>query len=297
MTRPSGSSRKSAPDSVAAALARGRALLRAAGVSEVDANAELLLAHLLGTGRGGVIVRGAEPLPQALAERYAAGLARRCRREPLQHVTGEQEFHGSTFRIDARALIPRPETEGLVLWALALDLPRGSRVADLGTGSGCIAVSLALARPDLRLVALDRSAEALDLARENAAAHGVLERIEFQRGDFAAPPAAWREMIDLVVCNPPYVSAQEWEALEPEVRDHDPRCALVAGSDGFAAHDVVIPSAAVLLPPGGPLLLEIGCGQSAGVADRLARSGFEAIEVRPDLRGIPRVVLARRRRP
>jgi release factor glutamine methyltransferase len=217
-------------------------------------------------------------------------------REPLQHITGVQEFYGLRFEVDGRVLVPRPESEGLVEAALALDLPQGARVADLGTGSGCLPVALAVARPDLLLHALDRSRAALEVARLNADNHGVAGRISFQEGNMASPPKEWSETMDLVLSNPPYVSESEWRGLEPEVRDHDPREALVAGESGLEAYGSLLPAAAMLLRPEGHLLLELGFGQAERVSEMARGHGYRVIRVDPDFQGIPRVLLAAKER-
>ncbi|MCP3978715.1 MAG: peptide chain release factor N(5)-glutamine methyltransferase [bacterium] len=289
-----------------AAQARGRGLttigqlvdaatarLRAGRVDEARDHAELLLAHLLDTDRGGVFVRRADPAPAGLSARFEAMVERRLTREPFQHIVGTQEFHGLTLRCDSRALVPRPETEGLVDAVLGLELPPGAVVADLGTGSGCIVVALAVRQPGLRLLGLDRSADALALARENVALHGVEDRVELAAGDFAAPPEAWLGRCSAVVSNPPYVTEAEWSGLAPEVRVHDPKAALVPGPSGLEAYRALAPAARGLLVPGGTLALELGAGQADDVRVIVERNGFERIEIRPDLRGIPRVLSAR----
>jgi release factor glutamine methyltransferase len=273
-------------------LARAASTLEEAGVAEARLQAELLLADLLNCDRGGLLVRSREELEPAAARSYEDRLQRRARREPLQHITGAEEFCGLRFEVDGRVLIPRPETEGMVEAALALGLSTGAQVADLGTGSGCLAVALAVARPDLRLHALDRSRSALEVARMNASSHGVARRISFLEGDMASPPSVWRGMMDLVLSNPPYVSESEWRALEPEVRDHDPREALVAGESGLEAYGLLLPAAAILLRPGAALLLELGYGQAEWVSKMAIENGFRVIRVNPDFRGIPRVLLA-----
>jgi release factor glutamine methyltransferase len=281
-------------ETIGATLDRAAARLAAAGVAPARTEAVLLLAHLLETDRGGVLVRRREALPSATATRFAGFVERRARREPLQHVTGIEEFCGLTLGIDARALVPRPETEGLVEAALGLALPPGPPVADLGTGSGCIAVALAVRRPDLRVHALDLCPEALSLARENAARHGVERRIDFVRGDFAVAPAAWHGRMSVVLSNPPYVSEAEWTALEPEVRDHDPRLALVAGPTGTEAYAALLPAALELLVRGGWIVLELGFGQAERVRALAQALGYRDVEVRPDWASIPRVLVARR---
>lgn len=286
--------RAGAAPSIGQRLTGAATALEQAGVPEPRLNAELLLADLLRTDRGGLLVRRCEPLEPLLAERYEIMLRRRESREPLQHIIGTQEFYGRPFRVDRRVLIPRPETEGLVDAALALDLPRRARVADLGTGSGCLAVTLAVERRDLRLVGLDCSAQALEVARRNAQRHAVGDRIDFREGRIAALPEEWRGVMDLVVSNPPYVSERDWNGLEPEVRDHDPREALVAGPSGLELFEELLPAAYELLLPDGVLIAEIGCGTERAVGRLAAAAGFRAIDVRPDLRGIPRVLVAER---
>lgn len=276
-------------------LRDGTRRLLAAGVPDAALDAEWLLAEVLGTDRGGLFARRADPVPEGAAARYDALLARRETREPLQHVLGHQEFWGRRFVSDARALVPRPETEGLVEAALdALDAGAELFVADLGCGSGCILISLLLERPAWRGRALDRSAAALDQARENARLHGVEDRVDWARDDLDAAPGPWRRTCDAVVCNPPYVAQDEWERLEPEVRDFDPYAALVPGPTGFEAYRALFPAAAALLRPGGFLAVELGDGQSAPVSELARRAGFRAVRLRDDLRRVPRVLTARR---
>lgn len=279
---------------VGAALDEATRRLARAHVPDPRVNAEFLLAQLLATGRGGLLARRGECLGSVAARRFAEWIERRERREPAQHVTGEWEFYGLSLKTDRRALVPRQETELLVDVALRLGLPQGAHVADLGTGSGCIAIALAVRRPDLRLTAVDGSAAALSLARENAALHGVERHIDFVEGDFRHVPEHRREPMDLVVANPPYVSEADWAALEPEVRDHDPREALVAGPTGYEAHRALLPVAARWLRPGGRLLLELGAGQAEVVRELAAAAGWSEIELHADFQRIPRVLAARR---
>ncbi len=282
------------PGTIGAAVGAAAARLARAGLAAPRVEAELLLAGLLGTDRGGVVTRRPDPLDPRTRTRYEERVDRRVSREPFQHIVGVQQFYGLELRSDRRALVPRPETEGLVDAALELPLPPGGRVADLGTGSACIAIALAVRRPDLRLHALDRSPAALELARENARHHGVDGRIELRHGEMAEPPEDWHGRMDAVLSNPPYVSEAEWSRLEPEVRDHDPREALVAGPSGLEAYAALVPAAARILRPGASLLLEIGWGQSAAVTGIVSAAGFRDVLLRPDLRGVPRVLAARR---
>jgi release factor glutamine methyltransferase len=268
--------------------------LRHAAAPDPRREAELVMGHLLGKDRGGVVARRPDPLGESLAGRFEDLVRRRETREPLQYLTGEQEFMGLAFHVDSRVLVPRPETEGVVTAALGLGLPEGARVADLGTGSGCIAIAMAVARPDLRLHALDVSGDALAVARENAERHGVRARIAFALADLADPPGPWSGSMDAVLSNPPYVAEGEWAGLSPEVRDHEPRVALVPGPTGLEAYRAVAASARGLLRPGGRFVVELGFKREAGAREAAMRAGLRDLEVLPDLRGIPRVLVARK---
>lgn len=283
--------------SIGDTLQRAEQALRAAGVAEARVNAEFLLSHLLRIDRGGLFLKRGESLAADQADRFEGWVARRARREPLQHVLGTQEFHGLEFVCDDRALIPRPETELLVDSVLQLEPRPGGRVADLGTGSGCIAIALAVRRPDLQLIAIDRCAEALALARENARRHSVVDRIRFVEGDFGERSTLPGERYDIVVSNPPYVSEREWRELEPEVRDHDPRSALVPGENGLEAYRRLIPVALDRLRAGGQLLLEIGAGQADDVTSILSEHGVAEVQRRVDFRDVERVLVAHKEAP
>jgi release factor glutamine methyltransferase len=230
---------------------------------------------------------------------------RRARREPLQYLTGVQEFWSLPFRVTPAVLIPRPETEGILEAVVALPLPQGSgrpRLLDLGTGSGCLAIAVAHSFPDARVVATDVSAEALEVARDNARTLGVADRIRFVQGDLgdalaaestapAVPVKPWR--FDVILSNPPYIAAADLEELAPEVRDHEPRVALTPGPDALAVHRRILELAADLLAPGGWLLVEIGAGQAEPIrALYAAQDRLRLDSIRPDLAGIPRVVVA-----
>jgi len=278
-------------EAVSAALEEAVARLAAAGVERPRDEALRLLALALETDRGGVLARRPDPLTEEADARLAALLQRRAAREPLQYLTGEQEFHGLTLCVDRRVLIPRPETEEVVDAVLALDLPAHALVADLGTGSGCIALALKAARPDLAVLALDCSPEALALARANARRLGM--EVTFQQGDFAQPPRDWRGRLHAVVSNPPYVTEAEWAALAPEVRDHEPKGALVPGESGLEAYQALLPAAFPLLLPGGAVVLELGWRSAAPVSALAAAAGFRDVAVREDLRGVPRILVGR----
>ena len=272
-------------------MAAAESTLREAGLEEPRDEALYLLGLLLDKQRGQLLLSRAAPVDRDTAERLHTWVRRRANREPAQHIAGEQEFHGLSFRVTPDVLIPRPETEMLVDELLAVT-PGGGVVIDLGTGSGCIVVTAAVKRHDLRLHALDRSGAALDVARSNALRHGVADRIEFVEADFATPPEAWFGTAHTVVSNPPYVRETEWAALEPEVRDHDPKGALVPGERGLEAYRALIPQARRLLRPDGQLLLELGAGQDADVGALVAAAGLTGVHVKPDLNGIPRLLTA-----
>ena len=245
---------------------------------------------MTGLSRGALHARGEEPLPPAGADRLEALVARRAAREPLQHVVGHWPFLELDLLTDGRALVPRPETEDLALLAIArLPGDRDLLVLDAGTGSGCLALSIATARPRARVVAVEREAEALSLAAENRAWCGVESRVALVRGDLCGALSA-APVFDLAVANLPYVREDEWGALEPEVREHDPRPALVAAGDGLAVVRELVRQAGPRLAPGAPLLLECAPAQAAVLAAELAAAGWRAVRIRADRYGRDRVV-------
>ncbi|HET6899290.1 MAG TPA: peptide chain release factor N(5)-glutamine methyltransferase [Vicinamibacteria bacterium] len=279
----------------AALLDLATARLQAAGIATARLDAELLLRHVLGWERADVIARASEEVPGPPAALFEAAVAQRARRRPLQHLTGHQAFWKHDFVVTPDVLIPRPETELLVERALELVRDRPAPlVVDVGTGSGCIALSLAAERPDARVHAVDLSPAALLVARGNAARLHLESRVTFHEGDLLEPVRALAGTFDLVVSNPPYVSAEEWAALEPEVRDHDPRMALVPPEGVPALYDRLIRSAAAAVAPRGFVLVEMGAGQGHEIAGAMRRAGLEDISVLPDLAGIPRVASGRR---
>jgi release factor glutamine methyltransferase len=216
---------------------------------------------------------------------------RRGRREPLQHLLGSVEFHGLHLKVDGRALIPRPETELLVATVLARRAAGPARILDLGTGGGAIALALAQAWPGAAVTAVDRSPDALALAAENAAATGLGARVRFLGSDWFSALAPG-ETFDLIVANPPYLSAEEVAAAAPEVRDFDPAAALAAGEGGLADLRAILLGARARLAPGGWLALETGVDHHPALAALARSAGYARSESLPDLTGRNRFFLA-----
>jgi release factor glutamine methyltransferase len=256
-------------------------------------DAEILLLNLLGKGIAWLMAHSEEELSGEQAAHYLKLIERRFNGEPIQYITGRAEFYGLPFRVTPDVLIPRPETEHLVEQTLAFAARfQAPRVVDVGTGSGAIAIALAHHLPNATITAIDISAAALPIARENAKLNGVSHRIGFLEGDLLGPVAG--EQFDIVVSNPPYVPLADHDSLAVEVRDHEPALALFAGGDGLDIYRRLIPAAFAVLVPRGHVALEIGFGQSPAIGELLAASGFTGIEFVRDLQGIPRVGLARR---
>jgi release factor glutamine methyltransferase len=254
-------------------------------------DAKILLAHVLGRSSPGALDPGS-PVEPPDEERFASLWRRREAGEPVQYILGEWDFYGRTFRVDARALIPRPETEHLVVEARR-EAASPRRIVDLGCGSGILAVTLALEFPAAFVVGIDRSVAALALARENAAAHGVARRVALAGSDWLSAAAAGR--FDLAVANPPYVASADRAALSPSVRDFEPAEALFAGEDGLREIRRLLAAAPDAVVPGGAFLFEIGFGQEEAVRGAVAGSPeWEWRRVVADLAGIPRVAVVRR---
>ncbi len=266
-------------------------------------DAETLLLHVIGEDAPDVnlawlIAHGYETLPARETAAFRACVERRHAGEPIQYITGEAEFYGLSFKVNRAVLIPRPETEHLVekVIEIAGGLERQriakQRIADVGTGSGAIAVTLVSKLPAARIHATDISAAALAVARGNAERNGVANRVAFHKGDLLAPVAG--KLFDFVVSNPPYVPERDRDSLSIEVRDYEPAEALFAGIDGLDVYRRLIPAAFNALFHDRYLVLEIGFGQQATVGELLADARFENIEFTKDLQGIARVVVARR---
>jgi release factor glutamine methyltransferase len=271
-------------------------LLKAAGVANAVQESDWLLASTLDVPSHVLILEGARPVSALQAKQAWSLLRRRAARAPIQYLLGAQDFYGLDIAVTPDVLIPRPETELLVEETLrAVASSNAPVIADVGTGSGCIAVALARARRDATVYALDISAPALAVARWNAIRHGVRDRIRFIQADLLeAFCAAAAGAFDVIVSNPPYIPLQDVEGLQPEVARYEPRAALAAGQDGLAFYRRLLREAPPLLKPGGHLIMELGCGQSATVK-RLALQGGTcgSIECRKDMAGIVRVLVAR----
>jgi release factor glutamine methyltransferase len=252
---------------------------------QADREARLILGHVTGWTAAQVATAGPEALSPAQAEAAETMLRRRLAREPLAQILGDWGFFGLSFRVTRDTLVPRPDTETLIEHALAAPF---SRMIDLGTGSGAIAVTLLAERTEAEGLATDISPAALEVAAENAARHGVDGRLRLQRADWWAGVEG---RFDLVVSNPPYVSEAEYATLDPEITLWEPRGALTPGGDGLAAYRAILAGVGAHLVPGGRCLVEIGAGQGAAVAALFREAGLDMVTVHPDIDGRPRVVV------
>jgi release factor glutamine methyltransferase len=264
--------------------------LGAAGVETPRVDAEWLLAHCLAVPRLELRMAPSRAVDGDVVWRYAAALARRARREPLQQIIGSQEFRGIRVAVTRHVLVPRPETEVLVEWALELLPAREALVVDVGTGSGCIACAMAAERPAARVIALERSPQAAAVARANAADLGG--RVRVLVGDLFAPLGDVRA--DLIVSNPPYLDAPMLAALPPEVAEFEPRVALDGGADGLDVIRPLVAGARAHLRPGAALVLETAGGEQARrVVALLDAADFTQVSLRRDLAGVERFVAGR----
>ncbi len=262
--------------------------LLAAKIPDAAVDARLLLEYVTGLSAAVCLAKDGEDLPPETQQAYTEAVDKRTQRIPLQHITGEQDFYGRTFRVSPAVLVPRQDTEVLVERALAFARD-GMRILDLCTGSGCILISMLLERPGLAGVGTDISEDALAVAKENAARLGA--EAELRQGDlFDALRAG--EMFDIIVSNPPYISPAEIATLSPEVKDHDPRMALDGGEDGLDFYRRIAQEAGVYLAPGGRMFLEIGCDQWNDVKAILEDAGWKDVCLKKDLAGLDRVVEA-----
>ena len=288
------------------ALKEAMARLRAASVPSHTLASELLLMHVLGEGRTWLYSNPEEQMTTSDAERYFALVARRCAGEPTQYLTGKQEFWGLEFEVTPAVLIPRPETEHVIEVSLERLGPRGLtihmgtgapmpalRVADVGTGSGCLAIALAHELPHARIIATDISGAALGVASRNARRLSVSDRVSFVQANLLGGLTSAAAPFDLIVSNPPYVAGNNAAALPREVRDYEPHIALFGGPTGVEIYARLIEEAGSLLGSGGILVLELGYDSADHVrAIVTGQSCWTRLSITNDLAGIPRVLSA-----
>jgi release factor glutamine methyltransferase len=281
------------------AITEGAQRLQAAGVDRERLTAGVLLGHVLDLDRTQLLTRSEQQVEQTRLNHYLALIERRALGEPLQYLTGHQEFYGLDFIVTPDVLIPRPETEFLierVLKAVAELKQDSPLIVDVGTGSGCIAVTLAKQLPGARLIATDVSSAALAVARTNAERHRMLARIQFLEGDLLAPLAkrGVDGCVDLVVSNPPYVTEACREVLQREVRDWEPGAALFGGADGMAFYRRLLADTPQILKLDGYVVLEIGFSQIDSISEMVKDSAFRLLDITRDLQNIPRTLCLRR---
>lgn len=277
-----------------ALLRAGVSLLSGAGIPNAENEATWILEFALGTSRLALRLEGNRAVAPSEQDCVMTLFARRAAREPLQYLLGSQEFCGLDFLVDRSVLIPRPETELLVEQVVQHDFRTWPLIiADIGTGSGCIAVALARALPTAVLYATDRSQDALRIAEHNATRHGVKDRVRFLVGDLFEPLRAHRleGKVAAVVSNPPYIPDRELLELQPEVRMFEPRLALAGGGDGLEFHRRLLRDAMEFLAPGGLLVFEVGQGQAGRLSEiAVAQGGYAQADLVRDAAGIDRVV-------
>lgn len=281
---------------IGALIAAGAARLKEAGIESPMREARLLLGHAAGIGLSTLIGWPERAIADDAAEIYRSFIARRLEHEPVSRILGHREFWSLDFAVTAATLDPRPDTETLVEAVLAQlpDRQATLRLADFGTGTGCILLALLTELPQSHGIGIDRSAEAARVAAGNAASLGLAGRTGFVIGDWAESVAGG---FDIVVSNPPYIPSAQIERLDAEVADYDPPTALDGGADGLDAYRRLAPEFARILKPGGLAAFEIGQGQDKDVAALCEAAGLQVIEIRPDLAGIGRVVMARKQDP
>lgn len=243
-----------------------------------------------GLDRLTLVNRERDPADPAALKTLQEMAARRLRGEPVDRILGEKEFYGLPFTLSDSTLVPRPETEMLVVRGLELLAGKQRKtILDLGTGTGCVVISLLTESPSAKAVAVDLSPEALVTALHNADRHGVAERLTLRKGSWFEPLEAG-ERFDLIVSNPPYIGSDEIEGLSREVREHDPRLALDGGADGLVAYRAILAEAARWLKPGGAILCEIGASQGFAVKSLFFKAGLRDVMILQDLAGLDRVV-------
>lgn len=280
--------------SIAEAILQGSHQLRKAGVPEARREAGSLLAFVLAKDRTFILAHADDAISEDEVRRFQAMLDSRAQGKPAQYIMGRQEFYGLEFEVTPDVLIPRPETELLVETALKLSSKDGDVcICDVGTGSGCIVVTLLRQLPFARAVALDVSPAALEVGKRNAARHSVSDRVKFVLSDCFE--SLDQQSFDMIVSNPPYVAEGAVATLQREVRDHEPRVALTAGGDGLDVIRRLVEGATSFLKPGGYLLFEIGFDQHAAVGELIDSETWELLNIHQDLQGIPRTVALKKR--
>jgi len=275
-------------------LAKATTELAAAGVEDARLDAEILLAHACQCSRAELLC-GAHDIDEEARERFEAMIGRRRRREPVAYILGYKEFYSLEIRVAPSVLIPRPETESVVSAALELIGNRpGLRLCDIGTGSGAIALAIAANLPTAKITATDISSEALLIARDNAARLRVLSRVDFRLADCWEPLDNVEPIgtFDLIVSNPPYVQDNEIELLAPEIRCYEPRLALSGGFDGLKFYRRIATQLRQYIHKGGFVVLEIGAAQATAVSEIMIAAGAVGVNLKSDLAGLPRVVVA-----
>ena len=277
---------------IADIIRAGEELLSEAGIPDARRDSSTLVSLAIGRDRSFIYSHPEYEPTAEESERIDQYLKRRADREPLQYIRGTQEFYGLEFEVTPDVLIPRPETEMIVEWAIGfLKGEKTTRFLDIGTGTGCIPISILKNSPNANGVAVDISSDALAVAARNAERNGVAERLELIESDlFSNVPA---EKFDLIVSNPPYVPVKDLAHLQPEVRDHEPHVALSDGSSGVSIIERIIRDARHFMLPGGVLLIEMGFGQSERVLEFTSTGGWASAQVESDLQGIPRMLYAK----
>ncbi len=308
------------PRTIAELIDQGRRILADARVDEPHRTSRLLLQAVLQADQLYLLTNPQQPITAQQELEFEGTVKRRAAGEPLQYITGHQEFYGLEFEVTPAVLIPRPETELVVEAVLEHNSNPAPNIIDIGTGSGCLAVTLAKLIDGARITALDISAEALEVARRNARRYGVSDRIRFLRSDLfsafyansgidprgsrsldaddkIARPSANRfepSLADFIVCNPPYVAQAEWENLMREVRNHEPRVALVSGVDSYLFEQRLLNEAPCHLKEGGILICELGAGQYPEILRYIDENVYTRLQIKNDLQGIPRTLTLRR---
>ena len=283
---------------IGALLAWARRSLDQAGTSNAAQETLWLLAHALGLQSHHLASKAEQPVAAEVWARAGSLVSRRVAREPLQYILGTQEFCGLEFHVSPAVMIPRPETELLVQEVVRKGgLNKDTVLVDLGTGSGCVAITLATILNRTRILAMDLSSEALTVAKNNAERHAVGDKIYWMEGDLLSPMREGRMAgaVDVIVSNPPYIAEADWASLQPEVRVFEPRLALIGGQKGTELHARLLQDSREFLVPGGLLIMEIGQGQASALQQTVEQvGGYAAFQVVEDAAGIERVVIAQR---